>query len=488
MQRCALHRVRDTNCAQLKPRRALLGEGLDAFLDLVAAHAVAVPLVGRRLIKLAARDLVDGALHAAHRDRRVTGQDAGEPVDLFVQRFDWHHRGEIADPQHFRRADFFGGEKQSLGIVEPEACHVTRDAAFIIVQAESGGRHEHFAGVDADAEIAGQRQIGRAAIDPAIEPADGGNADVFEPVDDRLEGRARAFLFDVAGGALGHGIEVVAGAESAAGAGEHQNANRGIGFDLRKQLPQHVEIVGLQSIEMPRPVQANGGACALAFQQRRACVGFRHFLSPLFSLCAEHDLRANVFAFVARENRYPLFRIMLYLFSSARRWASASMVSAISGWRAIRSRKSTRSSTRSCDTRVVVMLAERRLLPSSAISPKKAPSPRATFLPGKSTSTSPLAMKYMQSPAWPLRMMVVRAGRSMVRNICVTSAIAAGPSEAKNGTLLTDSQVRKKLSRRVSAAKPVERIPVPRPNTPRPQIMTPAAMMRPSGVIGTTSP
>jgi hypothetical protein len=25
----------------------------------------------------------------------------------------------------------------------------------------------------------------------------------------------------------------------------------------------------------------------------------------------EHDLRANAFAFVARENRYPLFRVML---------------------------------------------------------------------------------------------------------------------------------------------------------------------------------
>src|ERR1700733_13649715 len=79
-----------------KFRRALLGEGLDAFLDLLAAHAVPGPAGGRPLIKLAARDFVDGALHAAHRDRRVTGQDGDEPVDLLVQRFDWHHRGEIA--------------------------------------------------------------------------------------------------------------------------------------------------------------------------------------------------------------------------------------------------------------------------------------------------------------------------------------------------------------------------------------------------------
>ena len=67
---------------------------------------------------------------------------------------------------------------------------------------------------------------------------------------------------------------------------------------------------------------------------------------------------------------------------------------------------------------------------------------------------------------------MVRAGRSMVRSMCVTSAIAAGPSAAKNGTLLTDSQVFRKLSRRVSAAKPVARIPVHSPNTPSPQIIT----------------
>src|SRR6202171_3555899 len=71
-----------------------------------------------------------------------------------------------------------------------------------------------------------------------------------------------------------------------------------------------------------------------------------------------------------------------YLFSSARRLASASMVSARSGCRAISMRKSTRSSTKSLDTRVVVILAERKLLPSRAISPKNAPSPSVTFLPG----------------------------------------------------------------------------------------------------------
>src|SRR5436309_1002268 len=85
-------------------------------------------------------------------------------------------------------------------------------------------------------------------------------------------------------------------------------------------------------------------------------------------------------------------------------------------------------------------------------------------------------------------MIMVRGGRSMVRSMWVTSAIAEGPRAAKNGTLVTESQVLRKLSRRVSVAKPVARIPVHSPNTPRPQIITSAATSRPSGVTGTTSP
>ena len=56
------------------------------------------------------------------------------------------------------------------------------------MQPEPRGRHEHLAGVDADPEIAGQRQIGGAAIDPAIEPADRRHREILEPVGDDLEG------------------------------------------------------------------------------------------------------------------------------------------------------------------------------------------------------------------------------------------------------------------------------------------------------------
>src|SRR3954454_24397487 len=85
-------------------------------------------------------------------------------------------------------------------------------------------------------------------------------------------------------------------------------------------------------------------------------------------------------------------------------------------------------------------------------------------------------------------MIMVRAGRSMTRSICVTSAIAAGPRAAKNGTLLTDSQVFRKLSRRGLGGEAGARVTVQSPNTPRPQIITRAATTLPNPVLGTTSP
>ena len=70
----------------------------------------------------------------------------------------------------------------------------------------------------------------------------------------------------------------------------------------------------------------------------------------------------------------------------------------------------------------------------------------------------------------------------------VISVIADGSSDWKNGTLLTRSQVWMKLRRRVSAAKPVARMPVDKPKLTMPQIMTTPPSRCPNCVIGTSSP
>ena len=105
-----------------------------------------------------------------------------------------------------------------------------------------------------------------------------------------------------------------------------------------------------------------------------------------------------------------------------------------------------------------------------------------------STCTSPSAMKYMQSPTLPRRTTAVRSGISTRRSIWVTSVIALGSSVWKNGTLLTMSQVWMKLLRRLSAAKPLARMPVHNPKVAIPHTMTSAPRNRPSTVCGTSSP
>ncbi len=139
------------------------------------------------------------------------------------------------------------------------------------MQAEPRRRHEHFSRIDADAEVAGQRQVGRAAIDAAVEPADRRFAEILQPVDHHLERRSRARLRGRAGGAVGDRIEIVAGTEGAAGTGQHQHADGGVGLDPVEQFHEIAEILALQPVQMFRPVEADGGARAADLGYRRAC-------------------------------------------------------------------------------------------------------------------------------------------------------------------------------------------------------------------------
>jgi hypothetical protein len=137
------------------------------------------------------------------------------------------------------------------------------------MQPEPSGRHEHLGGIDADAEVAGQCEVGRAAIDAAIEPADRRHAEVLQPVDDHFERRARALLFLRACGAVCDRVEIITRTEGATGAGQHQHANGGIGLDPVEQLHHLAEIFTLQPVQMFRPVEADGGASTVDFEHRR---------------------------------------------------------------------------------------------------------------------------------------------------------------------------------------------------------------------------
>ena len=102
-----------------KFRRPFLRESPDTFLDLGRAHALDRAPVRSRLVQPSAGELVDRALHAAHRDRRVAGQDRRKAVDLLIERFKRHHCREVADAQHLRRIEPLCGEKQLFALLTP---------------------------------------------------------------------------------------------------------------------------------------------------------------------------------------------------------------------------------------------------------------------------------------------------------------------------------------------------------------------------------
>src|ERR1700676_5387684 len=170
-----------------KFRRSFLHERGDAFLDLAAVQAVAMAPVGGLFVKLAVGEFIDGTFHAAHRFRRIAGKYGSQPVDFLIERLDGCNRSEVADPQHLGCFDLLRGEEQFFGVVDAEPRHVASDSAFVIMQPEPRRWHEHLASVDANAKIAGERQIGRAPIDPAIEPADRGHSEILEPIGHRFE-------------------------------------------------------------------------------------------------------------------------------------------------------------------------------------------------------------------------------------------------------------------------------------------------------------
>src|ERR1700758_871978 len=94
--------------------RTLLGEGSDAFPDLLAMHAVASAPVGGLLVKRAASELVDGPFHAAHGAGCIGGEKRGQPVALRIERIGCNKRGEVADPFHLGGIDLFRGQEQPL--------------------------------------------------------------------------------------------------------------------------------------------------------------------------------------------------------------------------------------------------------------------------------------------------------------------------------------------------------------------------------------
>ncbi len=62
--------------------------------------------------------------------------------------------------------------------------------------------------------------------------------------------------------------EVVAGAERAAGPGQHQHADRLVALDAIENLQERREVFRLQPVEVPRPIEPDGRARPLDREDR----------------------------------------------------------------------------------------------------------------------------------------------------------------------------------------------------------------------------
>ena len=157
-------------------------------------------------------DFVDRALGALHRQRGEIPKARRDGIDPRIEIGGGDEIGQVADAQQLFRRLLLRQHEQPLGVVEAEAGDVAPQPAFVIMHADPRGGHEHHRGRgDADAEIAGQRKVGAAAVDPAMQPGDGRDAEHLQPVDHVLEGRTGRVL-DAAGcGLLRHVPQMRAG-------------------------------------------------------------------------------------------------------------------------------------------------------------------------------------------------------------------------------------------------------------------------------------
>ena len=120
------------------------------------------------------RDAVEVLLHAQQRNRCHAGQGLRKRIDAGHQLLGGDDLGQEADIEHRLRIKLFSRQEHPLGRIQSEPAHVALKPALIIVQTEPRGRHKAIHGRHADPEVAGNAQIGRAAIDT---PLDSGNRD-----------------------------------------------------------------------------------------------------------------------------------------------------------------------------------------------------------------------------------------------------------------------------------------------------------------------
>ena len=210
-------------------------------------------------------DFIQRLFHALNGQRRAIGERGRQGVHRRVQFRRRHQLGQVADAEQFFCPELLRSQEQALRIVQAKAGNITLKPGRVVMHAKPGGRHEHFHPRYADAEISGQRQIRGAAINAALQAANGGHAHRFKPVRHGFECRCAGGGFLV----FSEAAQMEASTEGWATRRQDQNAERRVRIHLFQIIHDADDIAGLHAIAVAGAMQPDSGAAAINFQAGR---------------------------------------------------------------------------------------------------------------------------------------------------------------------------------------------------------------------------
>src|SRR5471032_610632 len=245
---------------------ALLAHCRQTLLQVLGGAALADALADPGNVRLGLGELLDRPLHVRHRQRRQARQPACHLVDLGLELRPVHQPIEIAHTQQVLVAEILRQEEGALGEARTYLLRIAAQAARIIVQAKARRRHEEAHAADTETEIAGQRHVGGAAIDAAVQRAERRHAHRLEPVHHRLE--ARIAFRRRRGLAARQGAMIEARAEALlAGPCENRDAHVRIGVDLLDRRAQERQSGRIEAVVPGGIVERDRGARAVDRKQ-----------------------------------------------------------------------------------------------------------------------------------------------------------------------------------------------------------------------------
>src|SRR5476649_2084291 len=257
--------------AALESRLPLLTHRRQALLQVLGGPAFADAFADPGNVGFGLGELLDRPLHVRHRQWRQARQPVRHLVDPGLELGAVDQPVEIAHPQQVLVAEILRQEEGALGEARAHLLRIAAQAARIIVQAKARGRHEEAHAPDAQPKVAGQRHVGGAAIDAAVQGAERRHAHRLQPVHHRLEAR---IAFRRRGRLAARRLTawkramIEARAEALlAGAGEHRDTHVGIGVGLLDGSTQPRQPGRIEAVVPGRIVERDRGARAVDGEQ-----------------------------------------------------------------------------------------------------------------------------------------------------------------------------------------------------------------------------